>query len=354
MATPVWRGAAVVEEPASSDRRLGACRRDRRARITRRSARPAGLSPPSPSPRPSLRRRCTRSPFRRSRPGPLAWVALVPFLVVLRDAGWRRRLGLGLLWTLVSRLERRHVDAVRGAAFYFDQPLAIGDRDLPDRDRSDGGALLRGRSPCAYAPLTRFGAATPLLVGAAWAAAELARGRLLNGTLIYVGNSPWATLGYSQAGFIPLVQIASLDRRLRRVVPARRGERRARGARRARSPSRAASGAGAGAGLALGSAHRDRASPSGRSRCVRPRGARRPPTSRRDRAGQPRCGRALEPGGTGTHARDLSTPHARRLRARQARDRLLARSRADLVRRAGRSSMRRALAATLAATMPSS
>src|SRR5262249_12300439 len=63
-----------------------------------------------------------------------------------------------------------------------------------------------------YVPLVRRfrGAAAPLLSGAAWAGADLLRGRLLNGSLLYFGNSPWPTFGYSQTGVGPLVQIASL------------------------------------------------------------------------------------------------------------------------------------------------
>jgi apolipoprotein N-acyltransferase len=139
---------------------------------------------------------------------PLAWVALVPFFLALRLARWPHRLVLGALWTLASgwAVGTWMPSAV---ASYFDQPLAVG------------VALFLVVTGCmaapyyaavavAYAPLTRHGAATPLLVGAAWAGAELARGRLLNGALAYVGNSPWATLGYSQAGVVPLVQIASV------------------------------------------------------------------------------------------------------------------------------------------------
>ncbi len=138
----------------------------------------------------------------------VAWVALVPLLVVLRDASWRRRLALGALWTLVSgwSVGTWMPSAVSS---YFDQPLAIGVA-LFLIVTGCMAAPYYAAFALAYRPLTRFGAATPFLAGAAWAAAELARGRLLNGTLVYVGNSPWATLGYSQAGFIPLVQIASL------------------------------------------------------------------------------------------------------------------------------------------------
>lgn len=138
----------------------------------------------------------------------LAWMALVPLLIALRDAGWKRRLGLGVLWTFVSgwSVGTWMVSAV---AAYFDQPLAVG---LAIFLIVTGcmAAPYYAAFAVAYAPLSRFGAATPLLVGAAWTAAELARGRLLNGTLAYVGNSPWATLGYSQAGCTPLLQIAAL------------------------------------------------------------------------------------------------------------------------------------------------
>jgi apolipoprotein N-acyltransferase len=60
-------------------------------------------------------------------------------------------------------------------------------------------------------PLARGGGfAGPLAVGAAWAGAELLRGRLLNGDLLYVGSSTWATLGYSQSDVLPVVQVAAL------------------------------------------------------------------------------------------------------------------------------------------------
>jgi apolipoprotein N-acyltransferase len=139
---------------------------------------------------------------------PLAWVALVPFFIVLHEAGWRRRLVLGALWTLASgwSVGTWMPSAV---ASYFAQPLAVGVA-LFLIVTLGMAAPYYAAAAVAYAPLTRFGGATPLLVGAAWAGAELARSRLLNGTLVYVGNSPWATLGYSQAGLTPLVQIAAV------------------------------------------------------------------------------------------------------------------------------------------------
>ena len=137
-----------------------------------------------------------------------AWIALVPFMVVLRDAGWRRRLALGALWTLASgwSVGTWMPSAV---ASYFAQPLAIGIA-LFLLVTLGMAAPYYAAFAVAYTPLIGRSVSTPLLAGAAWAAAELARGRLLNGTLVYVGNSPWATLGYSQAGLLPLLQIASV------------------------------------------------------------------------------------------------------------------------------------------------
>ncbi|HEY2389446.1 MAG TPA: apolipoprotein N-acyltransferase [Candidatus Binatia bacterium] len=139
---------------------------------------------------------------------PLAWVGLVPLLVVLRDVSAAGRLGLGVLWTFAIGLGvgTWMPGAVAG---YFQQPLAIGVA-LFLIVTGLMAAPYYAAFALAYAPLVRGrGAAAPLLAAAAWAGAELARGRLLNGTLVYVGNSPWATLGYSQAPVPVLLQIAA-------------------------------------------------------------------------------------------------------------------------------------------------
>ncbi len=139
----------------------------------------------------------------------LAWVALVPLLAAIRDASLRRRLGLGLLWTLAVGwgVGTWMPGAVSG---YFHQPLTVG-VGLFVLVTGAMAAPYYMAFAAAYAPLAaRCGAAGPLLAAAAWAGAELARGRLLNGTLLYLGNSPWATFGYSQAGIIRMIQVASL------------------------------------------------------------------------------------------------------------------------------------------------
>lgn len=138
----------------------------------------------------------------------LSWIALVPLLLALRDASWRRRLGLGVLWTLVSGWSVGTWMAT-AVATYFDQPLVVGIAIFLIVTLGMAAPYYAAFA-VAYGRLARAGAAVPLLTGAAWAAAELARGRLLNGTLGYVGNSPWATLGYAQAGVPSVVQFASV------------------------------------------------------------------------------------------------------------------------------------------------
>ena len=139
----------------------------------------------------------------------LAWVALVPLLAALRAASLRRRLGLGLLWTLAVGwgVGTWMPGAVSG---YFQQPLAVG-VGLFLLVTGAMAAPYYVAFAAVYGPLvSRFGVMGPLLVGAAWAGAELVRGRLLNGTSFYVGNSPWATFGYSQAEITSVIQMASV------------------------------------------------------------------------------------------------------------------------------------------------
>jgi apolipoprotein N-acyltransferase len=139
----------------------------------------------------------------------LAWVSLVPMLFALREAPLGRRLALGAWLSLVAGWGTG--TWMPGAvANYFAQPWAVGFALFLLVTLTMAAPYYMGFA-AAYAPLARrFGAAGPLLAGAAWAGAELLRGRLLNGTLIYVGSSPWATLGYSQAGAPALLQIASV------------------------------------------------------------------------------------------------------------------------------------------------
>jgi apolipoprotein N-acyltransferase len=95
-------------------------------------------------------------------------------------------------------------------ATYFGQPRALGWGLFAFVSLAMAAPYYMAFAAVYPALVRRAGGAAPLLAGAAWAAAELARGRLLNGTLVYVGNSTWATFGYSQAGVDEIVQVASL------------------------------------------------------------------------------------------------------------------------------------------------
>jgi apolipoprotein N-acyltransferase len=136
-----------------------------------------------------------------------AFVCLVPFLVALRGVGWRGALLLAFLWAeLASALV---ADALPAAvSTYYLQPAAVGWAFAVFVWAVTGSvyyllfaALYRGLARAAPAGL-------PFLAAAAWVVCELLRGRLFTGTSFFVGN-PWALLGYSQADWLPLVQIAS-------------------------------------------------------------------------------------------------------------------------------------------------
>ncbi len=140
----------------------------------------------------------------------LAWVALVPFLMALRDASLARRLALGAWISLVVGWGTGTwmPGAVAG---YFAQPLAVGFA-LFLLVTLVMAAPYYMAFAAVYTPLVRRfgGVAGTLLTGAAWAGVDLLRGRLLNGTPVYLGNSPWATFGYTQTGVDTVVQIAAV------------------------------------------------------------------------------------------------------------------------------------------------
>lgn len=131
----------------------------------------------------------------------LAWVALVPFFLALRGArlGWS--LVLGWLWTTSAAWAVGDWFAT-AVARYYQQPLVVG---LGFFVGVSGlmAAPFYMTFAAAYRTLVRRSApTTPLVVAAAWVAAELARTRL-------AGN-PWALFGYSQMGIDTLVQVADL------------------------------------------------------------------------------------------------------------------------------------------------
>jgi len=145
----------------------------------------------------------------------LAWVALAPLFLTFRGAGPKGAMGLAVVWSVLAAygvgdwMPRAVVTyyeqhAVVGWTFFFGCALLMA---APYYAAAAWviqrlGRRLEGRGSGARAML-------PLLVAAAWTAAELGRGRLFTGSSFFIGN-PWALIGYSQVGVPAAIQVASL------------------------------------------------------------------------------------------------------------------------------------------------
>jgi apolipoprotein N-acyltransferase len=133
---------------------------------------------------------------------PVAWIALVPFLVAIRGASAARSIGLGALLGVAASLGvgTWMPDAV---VRYYAQPFLVGAvvflvcAFLQACWQYALFALACGRLGARGGPLG------PLAVAAAWTAAELARAKPS------IGN-PWAMIGYSQVPVPLLVQTADV------------------------------------------------------------------------------------------------------------------------------------------------
>jgi len=130
----------------------------------------------------------------------LAWVALAPLLVVLRGTGVGRGLVLAWLWTVVMAYTVNDWFP-RAVSGYFGQPPAVGFSLFVGVSTFTAGLQYMGFA-AAYRRVALLPvAARPLLAAAAWVTADLAR-------LLLFGGDPWALLGYSQVGVLPVMQIA--------------------------------------------------------------------------------------------------------------------------------------------------
>lgn len=96
-----------------------------------------------------------------------------------------------------------------GISLYFDQPLTFGWLSFFAMVVVMVAPYVMAFAAASAALARRYQLAWPLLVAAAWVAAEWGRGSLFTATGRFVGN-PWALLGYSQGGHETLAQLASL------------------------------------------------------------------------------------------------------------------------------------------------
>jgi apolipoprotein N-acyltransferase len=140
---------------------------------------------------------------------PLAWIALVPWLVALRGSSVLGALVLAWLWGVLAAWSVGDwmPEAVE---IYFLQPRWLGYLFFLGIATTMASVYYAGFALAYRALASRLGPlALPFATAAAWTAAELGRGRLFTGTPFFIGN-PWGLLGYSQAGADAFVQGAAL------------------------------------------------------------------------------------------------------------------------------------------------
>lgn len=133
---------------------------------------------------------------------PMAWVALVPLLVTVRTVRWWAAALLAWLWTL---LWCASVIAWLPSAMatYYGQSPGVGVAVFLVVATFMGGIEYAAFAVWYRSTEWPRNAARPLVVAAAWVAAELGRGTLLTG-------NPWALIGYSQVPVATLLQIADV------------------------------------------------------------------------------------------------------------------------------------------------
>lgn len=133
---------------------------------------------------------------------PLAWVALVPLLVAVRRAGRWEACGLGIVFAAAGTYAT--VDWLpRTVATYYAQPVSVGAGLFLAVLFATVVPWVAGWVVWYRLMSERPTPALPILAGAAWVGAELARSTALSG-------NPWVLFGYSQVGLDSVVQVADL------------------------------------------------------------------------------------------------------------------------------------------------
>jgi len=130
---------------------------------------------------------------------PLAWVALTPFLVALARVPPRRAAGLALLLAPAGALGVTWWFPSMVSAYFGTATLVGTLAWLVFCTASVGLQLVPFAVWTSW--MARRGAASPLLVAAAWGACEFLRAR------VWVGN-PWGLIAYSQMSWPAVIQLA--------------------------------------------------------------------------------------------------------------------------------------------------
>lgn len=140
----------------------------------------------------------------------LAWICLVPLLIVLRRSGFWTGVAFAAMTGVLhgASVGLWWVDAVAGyfgRSAWFGLLFFIGMAATMIAPYYAGFAAAHKHAFALCGSRPWF----PLLVAALWVTFDFARGTLFTGSAFFIGN-PWALIGYSQTPFLPLAQIASV------------------------------------------------------------------------------------------------------------------------------------------------
>jgi apolipoprotein N-acyltransferase len=130
----------------------------------------------------------------------LSWIALAPFLMVIRKGTAGRALFLAWVWT-VAMAYTVNDWFPRAVSGYFHQPAAVGIALFLGVSTFTAALQYMAFAAVYRQLVTLHPTAVPFLAASAWVAADMAR-------LLLFGGDPWALLGYSQVGVLPIMQIA--------------------------------------------------------------------------------------------------------------------------------------------------